>query len=422
MVLYRSHIAWSIAAISLLAPCDASTAATAKLLYKLTAPDGLKSTRFGTSLASVDGDILVGEPDRTDPVTGFSGFAYRFDSSTGVLKQTFGNPELTGESTFAKAITGGDGLVFVWLQWLEERVYVFDAATGSVLRTIEKPDPNSGGFGRGLTYDSGQLLVMAPSSGRGYLYDPFVNVLEQQIPSPEPNPYTWFGIDGAQTLFGDKAIISSPGRAWVFDRGTAEVLLTLDNPDTLSPENDAFGLAIAANGQIIAVGAPGDATGGTTQSGTVYVFDSNSGDLLHTLISPRSQLAGEFGRSLAVTPDGDILVGAWAEDVDGRVNVGRAYLFDGETGNLLLDIANPDEGIGTGFGWKVTAVDDLLVVGLSGFISGVPQVGEGIPTTGAAYVFAIVPEPSTVCLLPIAILFAGAQRGSMSPRGSFRKR
>jgi hypothetical protein len=127
---------------------------------------------------------------------------------------------------------------------------------------------------------------------------------------------------------------------------------------------------------VIAVAAQEDDTSGVSDSGTVYVFDSATGALRHTLFSPLSEADSHFGRSVAVTPSGNVLVGA-RTSVDGVFAAGHAYLFDGLTGNLVLDIANPEPTVGAAFGWSVAAIDDSrLVVG--DFIGGV-YVIEGIP-------------------------------------------
>jgi hypothetical protein len=92
----------------------------------------------------------------------------------------------------------------------------------------------------------------------------------------------------------------------------------------------------------------------------------------------------DFGRSLALTPDGDILVGAWRTSVDGIQSAGHAYLFDDLTGDLLLDLTNPQPLLGGAFGWSVAAMEGALVI--------------GAPSDGAVYVFESIPEPYSLVL------------------------
>ena len=129
---------------------------------------------------------------------------------------------------------------------------------------------------------------------------------------------------------------------------------------------------------IIAVGALRDSTSGVEQSGTVYIFDSETGALEHTLFSPHLIARASFGQTLAITPDGNVLVGDWHAWVDGLEDAGRAYLFDGQTGNLLLDIPNPDPKAGDAFGWSVAASNRGMIIGAptvdsNGLLSSAPS-------------------------------------------------
>jgi hypothetical protein len=226
--------------------------------------------------------------------------------------------------------------------------------------------------------------------------------LNLSIPNPEPSRQEVFGVGIPLAVFGEKIAVGSftddsfDGRIWVFDRVSGSVLFTLENPDPHRPppQNlpDWFGWSVAANEEIIIVGSREDDKSGVDGSGTAYVFDSNSGALLHTVFSPQPESNGEFGRSVAVTSDGNILVGAWGTSVNGIEGAGRAYLFDGGTGDLLLDIPNPEPQEFALFGWSVAAVGNRLAVGAINGVSG------EVPSTGSVYVFASVPEPSTAVL------------------------
>jgi hypothetical protein len=152
---------------------------------------------------------------------------------------------------------------------------------------------------------------------------------------------------------------------------------------------------VAANEHVIAVGAHNDDTSGVAASGTVYVFDSKTGVLRHTLLSPQLEFDGHFGETLAVTPAGNVLVGAWSNDVSGIESAGHAYLFDGLTGNLLLDLANPQPSASAAFGWRVAAIDNRLVVG-------------DFASTEGIYVFESLPEPSSVVLMASLLLVGAA--------------
>jgi hypothetical protein len=63
---------------------------------------------------------------------------------------------------------------------------------------------------------------------------------------------------------------------------------------------------------------------------------------------------------------------------------GAAYLFDGLTGSLLLDIPNPDPARFPGFGASFAATSDRIFV--------------GAPFDETVLVFESIPEPSTLYL------------------------
>ena len=69
---------------------------------------------------------------------------------------------------------------------------------------------------------------------------------------------------------------------------------------------------------------------GTHSAGIVYIFDGVTGNQLLSLESPSSVFRDWFGRSVASTINGDILVGASGDDT-AATDTGSAYLFEGIT-------------------------------------------------------------------------------------------
>ena len=64
-------------------PCSA---APGELLFKLVSPEPQPGADFGSTLAIVDGDILIGEPNRAVNNTAYVGQAYLFDGQSGELE------------------------------------------------------------------------------------------------------------------------------------------------------------------------------------------------------------------------------------------------------------------------------------------------------------------------------------------------
>ena len=103
-------------------------------------------------------------------------------------------------------------------------------------------------------------------------------------------------------------------------------------PNPAPEENDSFGAAIAAFGDSILIGAPGDSEEADA-AGAVYLFDVATGSLLQTFLNPFPNDRDLFESSITIV-GGNILIGAHNDDAGGN-NVGAAYLYDGLTFELL---------------------------------------------------------------------------------------
>ena len=104
------------------------------------------------------------------------------------------------------------------------------------------------------------------------------------------------------------------------------------------------------------------------------------GDLLLEINNPTPAASEQFGRPVATTPTGDLLVGAY-DDNTGAFDAGSAYLFDGTNGSLLLTINNltPEHGDRFGSSVATTPTGDLLV--------GAYRDDTGATNAGSAYLF-----------------------------------
>jgi outer membrane protein assembly factor BamB len=421
----------AVALVLLTFLATAASAAPGDLLFTLKAPDR-QAGWFGYTVAPVDGDILVGAitADLGLPIDA-TGRAYLFDGETGKHRQTFNLPEPMEGDTFASSLAGGDGRVFISARGAPARVYSFDATSGQHLYTIGEPTRFHNAFGAQLAYDGGSVLISSPAFGVPFgpqtigqagLFDAVTGQLLRPLPNPEPKPGDNFGTSVA--VFEDRAIVGAmlddlpgddrpdgdnPGRVWVFDRLTGEIISILENPNPqkIPPFflSDGFGWSVAANADVIAVGARQEDANGVNNSGAAYVFDAESGVLKHTLLSPILDENANFGGSVSITPSGHVLVGASGASVDGFSAAGRAYLFDSITGDLLLDIQNPDPARISGFAFSTVATDRRIFI--------------GSPTDEAVYVFESIPEPSSLVLAGSLLLTSFAirpRRGGQGPR------
>src|SRR5258705_8165078 len=92
------------------------------------------------------------------------------------------------------------------------------------------------------------------------------------------------------------------------------------------------GVAIAASGNNLVVGAYLTDIGGIADAGVVSVYDASSGALLRTITKTAPASSDLFGQALAVHADGAILVGSPLDNL-GVTDAGAAFLYDSD-GNL----------------------------------------------------------------------------------------
>ncbi len=341
--------------------------ATRSELLQLTALDAGTDDRFGTSLALEGNRAIVGAVDDI-PGSG-AGSAYLFDVDP--LSPTFGNQlfMLTGSDPAEKddfgeavAISGNTAIVGAPGSSGSGSVYVFDVTTGAQLFELTGSDTASGDkFGVRVAM-SGNLAIIGASrndeggtdAGAAYLFD---------LSDPS-NPIQ------IQKLIASDA------------RGASQ-----------------FGLSVAISGDTAIVGARLD-NGGFFRSGAAYLFDvtdpSNPTEL-DKLIAPDAAFSDEFGRYVSISDD-TALVGARFNDGVGN-DSGSAYLFDVTTGDLLRQLNPSDAAEGDEFGSSVAISGGTALVGA------LFDDNAGI-RSGSVYLFeSSVPEPSSFLLATLVGLF-----------------
>lgn len=311
------------------------------------------------------------------------------------------------------------------------RVHVYNGYTTAYMYTLDSPNlPNADEFG--IAIDAVPAIDGASAVGLAVgdwledglsLNEPgFVHVFILQslsamwlktVSSPAPENFGHFGhaVAGIEDLDSDNRgdlVVgarredppSKPvdsGRVHLMNAVSGALIRSLSSPN--AETGGEFGFAVAVlpdtGTDAVVVGAYGeDVDGLTPDSGRVYVFDADTGAVLLTLVSPNPESGGYFGSAVAGMPDvtgdgrGEVVVGAHYEDGAGFADSGRAYVFDGSTGALLHELVSPGAQNGGEFGDSVAGVADADGNGYADIIVGARLENDGaVPLAGKAYVF-----------------------------------
>ena len=206
-----------------------------------------------------------------------------------------------------------------------------------------------------------------------------------RLNNPDPMVQAGFGLSIAverkRVLVGAPHEVSregETGKAYLFDAETGNLLHTYLPP---SPIVDSlFGLSVGFADNLVVIGSPQGRGQKGFRNGAVYLFDSDTGALVRTLFSP-SPSAEIFGHAVAVQGKW-LLVGDPGASVDTHFHVGAAYLFDARSGRLVHEFLFSDspQGEADRFGYAVGFVGFSVVVAA-------PLGGESPMDGGVVYLF-----------------------------------
>lgn len=170
---------------------------------------------------------------------------------------------------------------------------------------------------------------------------------------------------------------------------------TFDEVQTLQPSDgvtgDEFGQAVAVSGNTMVVGAPMDKDGTVYQYGAAFVYSQTSPgawtleQTLHPTVG--DDHVDEFGSSVALDPDGVIVVGAPNEDTSVSsvsTETGAAWVFqpNGAGGYTQQELTGSIQA-GAVFGESVAIQGTTIVVGAPGDSPN----GSALDQYGAAYAY-----------------------------------
>ncbi len=381
---------------------------------KLVASDGAEGDEFGYSIAIHNGIVAVGALLDDDNGTS-SGSANLFDSSTGEQLAKLLPSDGAADDLFGISIAIDNNIVVVGAIYDDDNgsssgsAYLFDASTGTQLLKLL---PNDGAtdewFGSSVAIDNGIVAVGArhdndngSSSGSAYLFDASTGAQLAKILPTDGAAGDEFGF----SIAIDKGIVAvgalwdadqgfKSGAAYLFDASSGEQLAKLLPSDGAAEDN--FGISIAIDNGVVAVGSFQDDDQGTN-SGSAYLFDATNGTEIAKLL-PNDGKAGElFGNSISIH-QGVVAIGAKADDHLGDFS-GSAYLFKASTAKQIAKLLTTDGAAGDQSGVSIAIDNGIAALGALG------DDDHG-SHSGSAYLFEVGVSQSCLDLL-VENLIAG---------------
>ena len=367
-----------VALLSFAIPARGVQAATRFVLNRtILSPTPTGGGFFGEAMAAVGDKFLVGARDDCATICG--GAVHLFDSN-GNLVRTIGTPRLFASFGFSVGSLGTDPLVGAIHDStggdLAGAAYLFDDETGDLLQTFLNPNPGrdaTGGldfFGSAVAGFGSNVLVSATGEDLGaqdagvvYRFDAASGALLQTIQKPNPAAFDSFGVAiataGNNFAVGaalDQTAATNGGAVYLFDGG-GNLITTIVSPRPV--EFGQFGVALAAFGDDLLVSEERGFTG-DVRAGVVHLFDGATGAFIRSYFNPTPRAFEVFGNSVAASGN-NILIGALREEKGRRS--GAAYLFDGTTAEPTATLLNPARDVSDSFAWSVAAIGDNLLVG-----------------------------------------------------------
>lgn len=312
-----------------------SDAVTGRVLRRIKAA-GEPNGQFGTDVA-VSGDFaLIGAPGENTSL----GAAHLVDLRTGRrLRSYTPSGSGLGADSFGSAVALGNDRVVVGAPFHNNgrgAVYVFDRETGSQLQRLA---PLTGGdgdyFGSSLAL-SGRLLLAGALNhnnqrGAAYVFDllrtPAATTEVFKITAADGADGDEFGarvaLDGVNALVGAWGHNGGRGAAYLFNLAASPspaLVRKLSVPGANA--GDAFGGAVALDGQQAVVGAYGR----DNERGAAYVFHLRDGEILATLQAADGSTMDHFGAAAAFH-GGTLVIGARQAGASLSERQGYAYLL-----------------------------------------------------------------------------------------------
>jgi hypothetical protein len=411
----------SLAAIVLMSGASVAQAASFSIEDKVLAGDGAALDQFGRSVG-ISGPTAIVGASGDDDNGALSGSAYLFDTTSGAQSAKLTASDAAEGDQFGRSVAMSGTIAIVGAHHDDDNggnsgsAYLFDTTTGAQLAKLRASDGAEGDlFGWSVAISGTTAIVGAyndetnngPNRGSAYLFDTTTGLQSAKLTASDGALDDLFGysvgISGTTAIVGaykDDDHGNASGSAYLFDTVTGDLLFKLRADD--AAESDWFGQSVAVSGTTAIVGARKDDDNGDS-SGSAYLFDTTTGAQIAKLTASDAAANDVFGAAVAIS-GGIAIVGAWGDDDNGSAS-GSAYLFDTTSGAQIAKLTASDGAMIDLFGFAVAISGTTAIVGAYGD-------DDNGTESGSAYIYsspaaATVPLPAGVWLLLSGALALG---------------
>ncbi len=416
----RQTLRWWTALCLLGGLGEAQITETAKLVVPPTADDIQFQEYLAAAIAATDGQAWLGEWNDHGLLRGEGAiFGFERTADGWKLSENLQPKDPHYSEIFGYGLDWGDGFAVVGAPWDSSHL----AREGSVRLLLEdqgewvehqKLLPPHGVrnyiFGERIAIDGNRVLISArgddDGQGAAYVYrrEGRELVLEQKL-VPHWNRWSWAAASNTIALYGDVAVLGAGASGWgpphttfagmvfVFEKVNGKWKQTAALFDPTPHNEDNFGLGLAVDDDVIAVGEPVPIGNMEYRVGSVFIFERQGSppgnwvltQELHASNAKLNNWGGdEYGMALDFH-EGKLLVGA-PFGRKGNLLLGTAYLLERDAGGAWVETKifapEADDAPYGGFGRAVSLCSSYALIGDPFAEGSVPGI-----RSGAAYVY-----------------------------------
>lgn len=346
--------------------------------YTLTEPNTQSNGLYGGAVAVSGNVTIVGAPGEAQG----GGGVYVYNMRNGALDQSLFSPELKTYGGYGGSVAISGDLAAVGAEG-EGNVYVYDTATWKIIQNISAPSGQSG-FANAVAINGNTVYVV--SGGNVDLFNAYTGGLVKTLTNPNDNPFgSSIAVSGnlvmvpqfANTsLNSDGFSFAGVGYVYVYNTNSGNLVKTLAIPGTEvctygidCPDGVTTQTSVALVSGVAIVGVPYMSASGFNQTGAAFVYNATTWSN-QTLTSPNEQANGFFGWSVAT--NGNIaMIGAPTEGS----NSGNSYLFNTTNGTLIQTLPNQNQA---GLGYSVAINGTIAAIGAPfPYLASCPNNGGG---------------------------------------------